>query len=84
MATHLILGGARSGKSGYAERLARESGLPTSVIATAQALDEEMAARIERHREDRPLDWRTFEVPYALAAALASEAAAGRCVTSIA
>ncbi len=80
MATHLILGGARSGKSTLAERLAHESGLPVTVVVTAEALDAEMAARIERHRRDRPEGWRTLEVPVALAAALAEHAAPGRCL----
>jgi adenosylcobinamide kinase/adenosylcobinamide-phosphate guanylyltransferase len=80
MPTHLILGGARSGKSRHAERLAAASGLPVTVIATAEALDAEMAARIRRHRADRPATWRTVEAPLSLAAALTQEAAAGRCV----
>lgn len=80
MSTHLILGGARSGKSAFAERLARECGNPTSVIVTAEALDDEMAERIRRHRRDRPPDWRTVEEPVALVTALAAEAAHGRCV----
>jgi adenosylcobinamide kinase/adenosylcobinamide-phosphate guanylyltransferase len=80
MPTHLILGGARSGKSRHAESLAAASGLPVTVIVTAEALDPEMAARIRRHRADRPANWQTVEAPLALAAALAREAAAGRCV----
>ncbi len=80
MASHLILGGARSGKSTLAERLARESGLPVTVIVTAVALDAEMAARIARHRHDRPAGWRTVEAPMALAAALGEHAATGHCV----
>ena len=61
----LILGGARSGKSTYAERLAAESS-PTGrvlYVATAQAWDDEMRARIARHRENRPAGWRTIEAP---------------------
>lgn len=60
----LILGGARSGKSTYAERLAAQSGQPVTYIATAQALDEEMAARIAVHRGNRPPAWRTLELPF--------------------
>ena len=80
MSTHLILGGARSGKSRHAERLATESRLPVTVIATAEALDDEMHARILRHQRDRPTGWRTVESPRTLAATLAAEAGAGRCV----
>ncbi|HEX2083619.1 MAG TPA: bifunctional adenosylcobinamide kinase/adenosylcobinamide-phosphate guanylyltransferase [Xanthomonadaceae bacterium] len=72
----LILGGARSGKSALAERLARESGLDVVYIATAQAGDDEMAARIARHRSDRPPHWRTVEAPLALADALRAYASA--------
>jgi adenosylcobinamide kinase / adenosylcobinamide-phosphate guanylyltransferase len=66
----LILGGARSGKSRLAERLAQDSGRPVTVIATAQALDDEMSARIAAHRAARPAHWRCVEEPLALAAAL--------------
>ena len=73
----LILGGARSGKSRLAQRLAATAGR-VSYIATAQAgHDPEMAARIERHRADRPNSWRTIEEALALAGAVekaASEA----------
>ena len=60
----LILGGARSGKSTYAQKLARERGGDDVLfVATAQALDDEMAARIDAHRHDRPAAWRTLEAP---------------------
>ena len=59
----LILGGARSGKSSYAQQLAEESGQSVTFLATAQALDEEMSARIQKHRVDRPVHWQTLEVP---------------------
>jgi adenosylcobinamide kinase/adenosylcobinamide-phosphate guanylyltransferase len=74
----LILGGARSGKSRHAEELASEAGFPVTVIATAESRDEEMAARIERHRAGRPDAWKTVEEPVALAAALTRESAPGR------
>lgn len=75
IATTLVLGGARSGKSGYAERLARESGLQLVYVATAQAFDDEMAARIARHRAERAdHGWRTVEEPIGLAAVIAREA----------
>jgi len=76
----LVLGGARSGKSAYAQRRAAESGLPVTMIATGTAGDEEMAARIARHRAARPDGWRTVEAPRQLALALRAEAAPGRCV----
>ncbi len=59
----LILGGARSGKSSYAEKIARETGRPALYIATATAFDDEMRARIANHRAARPADWQTLEVP---------------------
>lgn len=66
----LVLGGARSGKSRHAEALVRAAPGPWLYLATAQALDDEMAERISRHREDRGSDWTTREVPLDLAAAL--------------
>jgi adenosyl cobinamide kinase/adenosyl cobinamide phosphate guanylyltransferase len=68
----LVLGGARSGKSALAERLAVESGDPVTFIATGEARDEEMEARIRRHREDRPASWQTVEAPVDLQAAILS------------
>lgn len=68
----LLLGGARSGKSAMAKRLAVESGAPVTFIATAEPRDEEMAARIRRHREERLPEWRTIEVPLDLHAAVRS------------
>ena len=76
----LILGGARSGKSALAERLATESGHEVVYIATAQAHDEEMAARIAHHRAQRPPHWLSVEEPLALAGALQAHARPGRCV----
>ncbi len=76
----LVLGGARSGKSAYAQRRAAASGLPVTVIVTGTAGDDEMAERIAHHRAARPADWRVVEAPRALAAALRAEAAAGRCL----
>ena len=78
MTCELILGGARSGKSREAERRAAGSRLAVTVIATAEALDEEMAARIRRHQADRPAGWRTVETPLALADTLRREAAPER------
>lgn len=60
----LVTGGARSGKSGYAERRAAElGGMAVTYVATAQAFDEEMARRISRHRAERPVEWITVEAP---------------------
>ena len=60
----LILGGARSGKSSHAQQLARERGGDDVLfVATAEALDDEMAARIAVHRAGRPAAWRTLEAP---------------------
>ena len=64
----LILGGARSGKSSYAQSLAEESGKTVTFLATAQALDDEMSARIQKHRVERSLNWETLEVPLGIAA----------------
>ena len=76
----LILGGARSGKSALAERRARDSGLAVCYIATATADDAEMAARIARHRADRPAHWTTLEEPLALARVLREQAREDRCL----
>jgi len=63
----LILGGARSGKSSYAQSLAEESGKSVTFIATAQALDNEMSARIQKHRAERSVNWETLEIPVGIA-----------------
>ena len=63
----LILGGARSGKSSHAQSLAEATGKSVTFIATAQALDEEMARRIQKHRAERPADWETLEIPCEIA-----------------
>jgi adenosylcobinamide kinase/adenosylcobinamide-phosphate guanylyltransferase len=62
--TILILGGARSGKSSFAEELAMRSGQDEILfVATAEALDDEMRERIRRHRLTRPTSWKTLEAP---------------------
>ncbi len=66
----LILGGARSGKSTFAERLAARSGRSVAFIATATPGDEDMRRRIARHRATRPQGWYTLEEPLRLAAAV--------------
>src|SRR5438128_1267233 len=71
----LVLGGARSGKSSFAERLAASSGRRVAFIATATASDEDMRQRIARHRASRPVDWLTIEEPLNLADAVRRAAA---------
>lgn len=66
----LILGGIRSGKTALAEQIARSSGEPVVYLATATAGDEEMARRVERHRQNRPPEWGLAEEPVKLAAVL--------------
>jgi adenosylcobinamide kinase/adenosylcobinamide-phosphate guanylyltransferase len=66
----LILGGARSGKSTFAERLAMSSKRPVAFIATATGRDDEMRARIARHRAARPAEWQTLEETLDLAGAI--------------
>ena len=66
-----VTGGARSGKSSFAERLAANSGEHVTYLATAQAFDDEMRERIERHRIDRPAHWPTLEEPLKVPQALA-------------
>jgi len=59
----LILGGARSGKSTFAEKRAKQANGKVLYIATAEAMDEEMASRIEIHKQERPSHWQTLEIP---------------------
>ncbi len=66
----LILGGARSGKSAYALTLGERYPEPRAFLATAQALDQEMAERIERHRRTRSPTWETIEEPLKIIEAL--------------
>jgi len=70
MALVLLTGGARSGKSELATRLAAEGDEPVAFIATAQSGDEEMEARIAAHRRERPASWRTIEEPLRLCEAI--------------
>jgi adenosylcobinamide kinase / adenosylcobinamide-phosphate guanylyltransferase len=76
----LILGGARSGKSAYAEKLAAESGMPVTYIATAQVYDAEFEARVEHHKMRRPKTWTLVEEPHRLTQALARHAAEDCCL----
>ena len=77
---HLFLGGARSGKSRLAEQAAMATGLAVSYIATSQAHDDEMRARIAHHAERRPAEWALVEEPIRLADTLREQAAADRCL----
>lgn len=76
----LILGGARSGKSHYAETCASESGLNVIYVATAQALDSEMQQRIQHHQQQRPAHWSLIEEPINLISALKDNADDSTCI----
>jgi adenosylcobinamide kinase/adenosylcobinamide-phosphate guanylyltransferase len=76
----LILGGARSGKSRLAERLAADSGLQVTYIATSQPVDGEMNQRVASHRQRRPDSWGLVEEPLALADVLRERAAPDQCL----
>lgn len=67
-----LLGGARSGKSSHAQKLAEQSVKPVTFIATAQALDDEMSARIRKHQQERPTSWKTLEIPFNIVSQLDS------------
>ncbi|MEA3117684.1 MAG: adenosylcobinamide kinase / adenosylcobinamide-phosphate guanylyltransferase [Paraburkholderia sp.] len=75
-----VLGGARSGKSMHAERLATASAHPVTYIATARGADAEFAARITHHRARRPAHWSLVEAGADLAGALRDADGASRCV----
>jgi adenosylcobinamide kinase/adenosylcobinamide-phosphate guanylyltransferase len=80
LATTLVLGGARSGKSTFAETLVSDSGLTPVYLATATDGDEEMRARIAQHRKQRGDGWRTVEEPLALIDALTRDSKSGQVV----
>ena len=77
---HLVLGGVRSGKSAVAERLAGESGLAVTCIATADAGDASMAERIRRHQKRRPSSWGLVEEPLRLAQAALDHSRTDLCL----
>jgi adenosylcobinamide kinase/adenosylcobinamide-phosphate guanylyltransferase len=66
----LVVGGARSGKSAFAEKLVTSTGQPRVYLATAEAWDDEMRLRIAQHRADRGAEWLTVETPLDLVGAL--------------
>lgn len=66
----VLIGGARSGKSALAIEMAKRIEMPTVVVVTGSATDDEMAERIRRHRADRPRDWETIEEPLHLSDAI--------------
>lgn len=80
MSAHLILGGARSGKSAYAEQLASALEQPVSYIATAQVYDDEFAQRVAHHQARRPAYWQLVEAPFNLAQTLVKYDAPDTCM----
>ena len=80
MAVSLILGGARSGKSAYAEEMATASGLPVTYLATAQVYDDEFRQRVSHHKARRPSTWQLIESPFELGETLKANANQGTCV----
>lgn len=77
---HLVLGGARSGKSHFAEQLANKQSKSLYYVATAQARDSEMAIRIAHHRSQRSADWTVLEEPLNLATILSSIDSSKNCI----
>jgi len=77
---HLVLGGARSGKSRFAEQAAIDSAKDVIYIATATIYDDEMQQRINRHIDDRPSHWLTIEEPLLLAQALQQHSTEDNCI----
>ncbi len=80
MSITLILGGARSGKSSYAQEMAAKLSRDVLYVATMEPLDSEMVSRIEAHKESRPSHWKTVEAPRGIAAAIGSEVVAADVV----
>ena len=80
MTVTLITGGARSGKSGYAQQLALGAACPVLFVATAEPGDEEMRRRIEAHRRSRPAGWKTLETTGNVGGQIGRHAGEARCV----
>ena len=79
-ACELVLGGARSGKSSYAENRAKASGKKVIYIATSEVRDQEMAERVERHKAQRPSEWIVVEEPFNLSAVLRQYNGENHCI----
>lgn len=80
MSTHLVIGGARSGKSRFAQAIAEAHAGEIQLIVTADILDEEMRERVAKHRAERPAHWHVTEAPIDLPEAIAHLAQPGACV----
>ena len=80
MKNTLIIGGARSGKSTFAQELALKSAEPVLFVATAEAGDEEMRQRIEEHRKARPVTWKTLETKVHLGSKISQQVGGARTV----
>jgi len=76
----LVLGGARSGKSRYAESVAKASNKPVIYIATSEVRDDEMAQRVAIHQSQRPTEWQVIEEPFALANMLHLHSHVDNCI----
>ncbi|MDB1125228.1 bifunctional adenosylcobinamide kinase/adenosylcobinamide-phosphate guanylyltransferase [Vibrio algarum] len=76
----LVLGGARSGKSSYAEQVAKSSGKSVIYIATSEVLDDEMAKRVQMHQAQRPKEWKVIEEPLHLVRELKSNSKPDNCI----
>ena len=76
----LVLGGARSGKSSYAEKQADQSNKDVVYIATSEVRDDEMAERVKRHKKQRPDNWQVIEEPFELVNVLINTSKADNCI----
>ncbi|MDP5239155.1 bifunctional adenosylcobinamide kinase/adenosylcobinamide-phosphate guanylyltransferase [Uliginosibacterium sp. 31-16] len=80
MSRHFVIGGARSGKSHFAQGIAETHAGEIQLIVTAEILDEEMRERVAKHRAERPAHWRVTEAPLDLPEAVTRLARPGACV----
>ena len=79
-AVQLVIGGARSGKSSYAEQVAKESGKAVIYVATSEVRDNEMAKRVELHKAQRPAHWHVVEETFALSKVLREQSKEDNCI----